>query len=57
MKRIKFDCHGNNAPAYSCSESGDWSGDYYRAEDIDNLKDNRAATDDQLLHVTAALVE
>ena len=35
MKRIRFDCHGHNAPAYGCNEPGDNSGWYYRADDGD----------------------
>jgi len=32
MKTIQFTCHGNNAPAYSCSEPGDNSGRYVSFE-------------------------
>ena len=37
MKRIKFDCHVTDSPGYGCSSPGDQSGDYYRAEDVDEL--------------------
>ena len=32
MEIIKFDCHGHNAPAYSCNKPGDNSGEYVRAD-------------------------
>ena len=35
MKKIKFNCNGNKAPAYECSEPGDCSGEYYRTEDVE----------------------
>ena len=35
--KIKFDCNGFNAPAYSCSKSGDNSGYYVQSTDYDNL--------------------
>ena len=35
MKRIRFSCHGYNAPAYGCSEPGDNSGEYYRSDEVD----------------------
>ncbi len=37
MKKIKFDCNTNNAPAYSCSEPNDNSGYYYQSTDVDEL--------------------
>lgn len=27
---VKFTCHGNSSPAYSCNKPGDMSGTYYR---------------------------
>jgi len=36
MKKIRFDCHGHNAPAYGCNEPGDNSGWYFRADDVEN---------------------
>ena len=38
LKIIKFDSKGNNAPAYSCSEPYDQSGNYYKASDVEALK-------------------
>lgn len=35
--KIKFDCNGFNAPAYSCSKSGDNSGYYVQSTDYDEL--------------------
>ena len=35
MDIYKFDCNGNNAPAYSCDKPGDNSGYYVR---FDSLK-------------------
>jgi len=35
--KIKFDCNGFNAPAYSCSKPGDNSGYYVQSTDYDNL--------------------
>lgn len=35
--KIKFDCNGFNAPAYSCSEPGDNSGYYVQSTDYDKL--------------------
>ena len=32
METIKFDCHSDHAPAYSCNKSGDNSGEYVRLE-------------------------
>jgi len=37
MEKIKFDCHGHNAPAYGCNKPGDNSGWYYQSTDIDDL--------------------
>ena len=34
MKTYIFDCKGNNAPAYSCSEPGDNSGLYVKKESM-----------------------
>ncbi|MCG7598829.1 hypothetical protein MHM84_03460 [Halomonas sp. McH1-25] len=28
LKRVRFDCNGNNAPAYGCNLPGDNSGEY-----------------------------
>lgn len=38
MKTVRFDCNGHNAPAYSCSEPGDWSGTYVKATDYAELE-------------------
>lgn len=35
--KIKFDCNGNNAPAYSCSKPGDNSGEYIRSDLVRTL--------------------
>ena len=35
--KIKFDCSGFNAPAYSCSKPGDNSGFYVQSTDYDTL--------------------
>ena len=35
--KIKFDCNGFNAPAYSCSKPGDNSGFYVQSTDYDTL--------------------
>lgn len=40
MLKIKFDCKGNNAPAYSCSEPGDQSGYYVKAEEVKHLQED-----------------
>ena len=32
MEAIKFDCKGNNSPAYSCDKPGDNSGEYVTIE-------------------------
>ena len=37
LTKIKFDCNGPHAPAYSCSEPGDNFGEYVRT--TDNLSD------------------
>jgi hypothetical protein len=37
MDKIKFDCYGNNAPAYGCSKPGDNSGWYYKSTDVDDI--------------------
>jgi len=37
MKKIEFDCNGNNAPAYGCNEPHDNSGFYYQATAVDEL--------------------
>ncbi len=37
MKKVKFDCNGRNAPAYSCDTLGDNSGYYYPADKVDEL--------------------
>jgi len=34
LKTFKFDCNGNNAPAYGCDQPGDNSGEYFKAEDV-----------------------
>lgn len=34
MRKVKFDCHGHNAPAYSCSEPNDQSGEYVNVKDL-----------------------
>ena len=41
MDIIRFDCHGNNAPAYSCNKPGDNTGDYIRLEDATNTDNKR----------------
>jgi len=52
--KIKFDCNGFNAPAYSCSKSGDNSGYYVQSTDYDNLTQQvaelRAALQSVKLH-------
>lgn len=40
MIRVKFDCKGHNAPAYSCDKPGDNSGEYIQATDVDELLDD-----------------
>jgi hypothetical protein len=37
MKKIEFYCcrHSAHDPEYGCSESGDNTGDYYRAEEVE----------------------
>lgn len=37
MQKIKFDCHGHNAPAYGCNKPGDNSGEYIRIDDINEI--------------------
>lgn len=37
VQKIKFDCNGNNAPAYSCDKPGDNSGVYVQSTDYDEL--------------------
>ena len=42
LEIIKFDCRGNNSPAYSCNKPGDNSGYYVRAlmvAKLDELRD------------------
>jgi len=41
MDIIKFECHGYNAPAYSCNKPGDNTGDYIRLEDVTSTDNNR----------------
>jgi len=36
MKTLKFNCNGNNAPTYSCSEHGDNSGEYVELTELKN---------------------
>lgn len=38
MKAIKFNCHGNSAPAYSCNQSGDNSGEYVLLKTVEELE-------------------
>jgi hypothetical protein len=33
METVKFTCHGNSAPAYSCNKPGDRSGEYILKSD------------------------
>lgn len=40
MDVFKFDCKGNNAPAYSCNRPNDNSGNYYRVSDVERLKES-----------------
>ena len=40
MDTVKFTCHGNSAPAYSCNKPGDQSGEYVRVESIPSWKNN-----------------
>jgi len=36
METVKFTCHGNSAPAYSCNKPGDMSGEYVKVfSDLD----------------------
>lgn len=37
VQKIKFDCNGNNAPAYGCDKPGDNSGVYVQSTDYDEL--------------------
>ena len=37
MKTIKFNCRGNNAPAYGCNKPGDNTGEYVSAEVANDL--------------------
>lgn len=39
MKKYKFDAHGHNAPAYSCAQPGDNSGEYAKVGDVARLED------------------
>lgn len=48
MKKVKFDCNGNSSPAYSCSEPGDNSGEYVKAEEAEQLLAALAAEVDRL---------
>ena len=41
MKKYVFDCNSNNAPAYSCSEPNDNSGEYFKKDEILDLIDER----------------
>jgi len=43
MDKVEFTCHGYNAPAYGCSEPGDQSGLYVRAESVEALETENAA--------------
>jgi hypothetical protein len=36
MERVKFNCKGNNAPAYSCNLPNDQSGTYIREAQVIN---------------------
>ena len=38
MKTIKFTCHGNSAPAYSCNTPGDNSGEYVSIDDYNKTR-------------------
>ena len=46
MNIYKFDCKSNNSPAYSCNHPNDNSGNYYRALDVDRLKEELLAISD-----------
>ena len=37
MEKVKFDCNGWNAPAYSCDKPGDNSGTYVQVTDLDDF--------------------
>lgn len=37
MRKVKFDCHGQHAPAYGCNLPGDNSGEYVNAVDAGAL--------------------
>lgn len=37
VQKIKFDCNGNNAPAYGCDKPCDNSGVYVKSTDYDEL--------------------
>lgn len=37
LKRVRFDCHGHNAPAYGCNHPGDMSGEYLQAADAEHI--------------------
>lgn len=41
--KIKFDCNGFSAPAYSCSKPGDNSGVYVQSTDYDALVEQNKA--------------
>ena len=46
--KIKFDCNGFSAPAYSCSKAGDNSGVYVQSTDYDALVEQNKALMDAL---------
>lgn len=48
---VKFDCNGNNAPAYSCNKPGDNSGEYVKAEDYATLQHELAICMDALREI------
>jgi hypothetical protein len=49
--KIKFDCNGFSAPAYSCSKSGDNSGVYVQSTDYDALVEQNKALIAALDHI------
>jgi len=39
METIKFTCHGNSSPAYSCNKPGDNSGEYVSLDVAEEMRD------------------
>lgn len=52
LHRVRFDCHGHNAPAYGCNHPGDMSGDYLQAADASDVMSRLAEALEELLQLT-----